>query len=66
MVQASDASLVGGGDVLCHCYWMQKSGLAHLFPSLRREAVHMGERQEHGDDPNVGGPSTGIRPRAAI
>ena len=34
-VQEADALLVGGGDPLYLCYWMQQSGLADLFPSLR-------------------------------
>ena len=41
MVQQTDALLVGGGDPLYLCYWMQQSGLADLFPSLR-EAVYVG------------------------
>jgi dipeptidase E len=41
MVQETDALLVGGGDVLYLCYWMQQSGLADLLPSLR-EAVYVG------------------------
>ena len=35
MVQETDALLVGGGDPLYLCYWMQQSGLADLLPSLR-------------------------------
>lgn len=34
-VQAADALLVYGGDVLYLCRWMQESGLANLLPSLR-------------------------------
>ncbi len=41
MVQETDALLVGGGDPLFLCYWMQQSGLADLLPSLR-EAVYVG------------------------
>jgi dipeptidase E len=41
VVQETDALLVGGGDVLYLCYWMQQSGLADLLPSLR-EAVYVG------------------------
>ena len=41
MVQGTDALLVGGGDPLYLCYWMQQSGLADLLPSLR-EAVYVG------------------------
>jgi dipeptidase E len=42
MVRDTDALLVGGGDVLYLCYWMQRSGLADLLPSLRRETVYVG------------------------
>ena len=35
MVQETDALLVNGGDPLYLSYWMQKSGLADLLPSLR-------------------------------
>jgi len=41
MAQETDALLVGGGDPLYLCYWMQQSGLADLLPSLR-EAVYVG------------------------
>ena len=41
MVQETDALLVGGGDPLYLCYWMQQSGLANLMPSLR-ETVYVG------------------------
>jgi dipeptidase E len=41
MVQDTDALLVGGGDCLYLCYWMRKSGLADLLPSLRRETVYV-------------------------
>lgn len=40
LVQETDALLVGGGDPLYLCYWMQQSGLADLLPSLR--AVYVG------------------------
>jgi dipeptidase E len=42
-LEAADALLVGGGDPLYLCYWMQQSGLADLFrgPSLR-ETVYVG------------------------
>ena len=33
-VQETDALLVGGGDPLYLCYWIKKSGLADLLPSL--------------------------------
>ena len=42
MVQETDVLLVGGGDALYLCYWMRQSGLADLFPSLRRETVYVG------------------------
>jgi dipeptidase E len=35
VVQETDALLVNGGDPLYLSYWMQKSGLADLLPSLR-------------------------------
>jgi dipeptidase E len=41
MVQGTDVLLVGGGDPLYLCYWMQQSGLAELLPSLR-ETVYVG------------------------
>jgi dipeptidase E len=37
----ADALLVGGGDPLYLCYWIQQSGLADLFPS-RRQTVWVG------------------------
>ena len=40
-VQETDVLLVGGGDPLYLCYWMQQSGLADLLPSLR-ETVWVG------------------------
>src|SRR5207245_209655 len=42
LVQATDALLVGGGDPLYLCYWLRKSGLADLLPSLRPEVVYVG------------------------
>jgi dipeptidase E len=41
-VQDTDALLVWGGDVLYLCYWMRRSGLADVLPSLRRETVYVG------------------------
>jgi dipeptidase E len=41
MVRETDVLLVGGGDPQYLCYWMQKSGLAALFPSLP-EMVYVG------------------------
>jgi dipeptidase E len=40
-VQETDALLVWGGDVMYLCYWMRRSGLADLLPSLR-ESVYVG------------------------
>ena len=40
-VQETDALLVGGGDPLYLCYWIQQSGLADLLPSLH-ETVWVG------------------------
>lgn len=40
LVQEVDALLVGGGDPLYLCYWMQQSGVADLLPSLA--AVYVG------------------------
>jgi dipeptidase E len=40
-VKETDALLVGGGDPLYLCYWMQQSGLADLFASLS-EMVYVG------------------------
>lgn len=41
-LQQTDALLVGGGDCQYLCYWMQKSGLAELLPSLLRKTVYVG------------------------
>ena len=41
MVRETDALLVGGGDPLYLCHWMEQSGLADLFPSLA-ETVYVG------------------------
>ena len=41
VVEDTDVLLVGGGDPLYLCYWMRRSGLADLLPSLR-EAVYVG------------------------
>jgi len=41
VVQETDALLVGGGDPLYLSYWMQRSGLAELWPSLGR-TVYVG------------------------
>ena len=34
-LEAADVLMVGGGDPLYLCYWMQQSGLADLLPELR-------------------------------
>lgn len=41
IVQETDVLLVGGGDSLYLCHWMQQSGLADLMPSLH-ETVYVG------------------------
>jgi dipeptidase E len=42
-LKAADVLLVGGGDALYLCYWMQQSGLADLLPSPElRETVYVG------------------------
>lgn len=41
MLQETDALLVGGGDCQYLTYWMQRSGLADLLPSLRK-TVYVG------------------------
>ncbi|HEX3327699.1 MAG TPA: Type 1 glutamine amidotransferase-like domain-containing protein [Actinomycetota bacterium] len=40
-VRETDALLVWGGDVLYLCYWMRRSGLADLLPSLSN-SVYVG------------------------
>jgi len=40
-VQETDVLLVGGGDSLYLCYWMQQSGVAELLP-LMHEKVYVG------------------------
>jgi dipeptidase E len=42
MLQQTDALLVGGGDCQYLTYWMQKSGLAALLPSLLQKTVYVG------------------------
>jgi dipeptidase E len=42
LVQETDALLVGGGDALYLCYWLQQSGLVDLFSSLP-EMVYVGQ-----------------------
>lgn len=38
----TDALLVGGGDCQYLCYWMQRSGLTDLLPSLLQKTVYVG------------------------
>ena len=66
-VQETDALLVGGGDPLYLCYWIQQSGLADLLPSLRETvwvgvsagslvmAPNIGEEFVYGSPPTTGG-----------
>jgi dipeptidase E len=42
MLQETDALLVGGGDCQYLSYWMQKSGLADLLPTLLQKMVYVG------------------------
>ena len=42
MLQETDALLVGGGDCQYLCYWLQRSGLAELLPSLLHNTVYVG------------------------
>lgn len=42
MLEETDALLVGGGDCQYLTYWMQRSGLAELLPSLTRKTVYVG------------------------
>jgi dipeptidase E len=42
MLQKTDALLVGGGDCQYLCYWMHRSGLADLLPSLLHKMVYVG------------------------
>jgi dipeptidase E len=42
MLMETDALLVGGGDCQYLCYWMQKSGLTDLLPSLLQKIVYVG------------------------
>ena len=41
-LQEADVLLVGGGDCQYLTYWMQRSGLADLLPSLLRRMVYVG------------------------
>lgn len=42
MLEQTDALLVGGGDCQYLTYWMQRSGLANLLPSLLEKTVYVG------------------------
>lgn len=42
MLQETDVLYVFGGDVLYLCYWMKRSGLAALLPSLIQRLVYVG------------------------
>lgn len=42
LLQDTDVLLVGGGDCQYLCYWMQRSGLADLLPSLLQKMVYVG------------------------
>jgi len=42
MLLETDALLVGGGDCQYLTYWMQRSGLADLLPSLLQKTVYVG------------------------
>lgn len=65
-VEETDALLVGGGDPLYLCYWIQQSGLADLLPSLRDTVwvgvsggslvmgPHVGEEFVYGSPPATG------------
>ena len=71
-VQEADALLVGGGDPLYLCYWIQPSGLADLLPSLHETVwvgvsagslvmgPHVGEDFVYGSPLTVGDRALGI------
>jgi dipeptidase E len=42
VLRETDALLVGGGDCQYLCYWMKRSGLADLLPSLLLKMVYVG------------------------
>ena len=66
-MQEADALLVGGGDPLYLCYWIEQSGLADLFPSLPETvwvgvsagslvmSPNVGEEFVYGSPPTTGG-----------
>ena len=60
MVQETDALLVGGGDPLYLCYWMQQSRTGGSLAVTARDGLGGSERREHGDGPQRRG---GVRLR---
>jgi len=42
LLEETDALLVGGGDCQYLTYWMQRSGLVDLLPSLLQKTVYVG------------------------
>ncbi len=66
-LRAADVLLVGGGDPMYLCYWMQQSGLADLLPSPElREMVYVG--MSAGSmvmSPNIGQEFVNWRPPTA-
>ncbi len=42
LLRNTDVLLVGGGDCQYLTFWMRKSGLAHLLPSLLQKTVYVG------------------------
>lgn len=42
LLEETDALLIGGGDCQYLTYWMQRSGLADLLPSLLNKMVYVG------------------------
>lgn len=42
MLRETDALLVGGGDPLYLSYWMRRSGLSNLLPSLLSKMIYVG------------------------
>jgi dipeptidase E len=71
-VRETDALLVGGGDPLYLCYWIEQSGLADLLPSLRETVwvgvsagslvmgPHVGEEFVYGSPPTGGDRALGL------
>jgi dipeptidase E len=65
-IEQSDALLVGGGDPLYLCFWIQQSGLADILPSLHETVwvgvsggslvmgPHVGEEFVYGSPPTSG------------